>query len=117
MYIFLIILGHTTVKVLQRLMANIEIFGSTRKCLQLMEAFNVHPTTKPKEQDPFPDQLKAAHFVLERLFVTPDLSRSKVVKFGDPKKSYIPISNIDVCDAGKRKVTENFERKKFCCME
>jgi hypothetical protein len=61
-----------------------------------------------KEQDAFPDQLKAAHFVLERKFVTPDLTRSKVEKFGDPKKTHIPISNIDAYDAGKRKVIENF---------
>ena len=59
-----IISGHTTVKMVQRLMANIEIFGSTRECFQAREAFSVHPTTKHKEQDPFPDQLKAAHFVL-----------------------------------------------------
>jgi hypothetical protein len=52
--------------------------------------------------------LKAAHFVLERKFVTPDLTRSKVEKFGDPKKTRIPISNIDAYDAGKRKVIENF---------
>jgi hypothetical protein len=57
--------------------------------------------------------LKAAHFVLERKFVTPDLSRSKVEKFGDPKKNHIPISNIDAYDAGKRKVIQNFEQKKF----
>ena len=109
-----IISGHTTVKMLQRLMTNIEIFGSTRKCFQAREAFNVHPTTKHiKEQDPFPDQLKAAHFVLQRKFVAPDLSRSKVEKFGEPKKTHIPTSNIDAYDAGKRKVIENFEQKKF----
>ena len=68
---------------------------------------------KHKEQDAFPDQLKAAHFVLQRKFVTPDLSRRKVEKFGEPKKTHIPISNIDAYDAGKRKVIENFEQKKF----
>ncbi len=94
-------------------MANVDIFGSMRKCFQSREAFNVHPTTKHKEQDPFPDQLKAAHYILERKFVTPDLSRRKVEKFGDPKRSHIPISNIDAYDAGKRKVIEHFERKKF----
>ena len=106
-------LGHTTVKMLQRLMANVDIFGSMRKCFQSRQAFNVHPTTKHKEQDPLPDQLKAAHFVLERKFVTPDLTRSKVEKFGDPKKTHIPSSSIDAYNAGKRKVIENFERKKF----
>ena len=105
--------GHTTVKMLQRLMENIEIFGSTRKCFQEREAFNVHPTTKHKKQDAFPDQLKAAHFVLQRKFVTPDLSRRKVEKFREPKKTHIPISNIDANYAGKRKVIENFEQKKF----
>ncbi len=94
-------------------MSNIDIFGSTRKCFQLREDFNFHPTTKHKEQDPFPVQLKAAHFILERKFVIPDLSRSRVEKFGDPKRSHIPISNIDAYDAGKRKVIENFVPKKF----
>ena len=94
-----IISGHTTVKMLQRLMAKIEIFGSTRKCFQAREAFNVHPTTKHKEQDPFPDQLKVGHFVLQRKFVTADLSRSKVGKFGEPKKTHIPTSNINVYDS------------------
>ena len=102
------ILGHTTVKMPQRLMANIEIFGSTRKCFQSREAFNVHSTTK-QEQDPFPDQLKAAHFVLEKKFVTADLNRINVEKFGDPKKYHIPISYIDAYDAGERKVIDNFE--------
>ena len=80
-----IISGHTTVKMLQRLMANIEIFGLTRKCFQTREASNVHPATKHKEKDPFPNQLKAAHFVVQRKFVTPDL-RSKYEKFGGPRK-------------------------------
>lgn len=94
-------------------MANIDIFGSTRKCSQSREAFNVHPATKHHEQDPFPDQLKVGHFVLQRKVHTPDQIRDKVEKFGDPMKSYVSTSDIDAYEAGKKKVTENFERKKF----
>ncbi|CAB4034918.1 ankyrin repeat domain-containing 62 [Paramuricea clavata] len=93
--------------------SSLTLFVGDQGTKKSREAFNVHPTTKHKEQDPFPDQLKAAHFVLERKFVTPDLSRSKVEQFGDPKKTPIPISNIDAYDAGKRKVIQNFEQKKF----
>ena len=113
MYPYHYIIGYTTVKMLQRLMANIDIFGSTRKCFQSREAFNVHFTTKHHEQDPFPDQLKVAHFVLQRKFLAPDVTRDKVEKFGDPKKACVSISNIDCYEARKKKVMDNFERKKF----
>ena len=96
---------------LQRLMANIDIFGATR-CFQSKKAFNIHTTSKHHEQDPFPDQVKAAHFVMRRKFVTPDVSRDKVSKFGDAKKT-VPVSNINAYEAGKRKVTDTFESKKF----
>ena len=104
--------GHTTVKMLQRLVANIDIFGATRRCFQSKEAFNVRTASKHHEQDPFPDQVKVAHFVMMQKFVTPDVSRDKVSKFGDAKKT-VPVSNINAYEAGTKKVIDTFESKKF----
>ena len=80
---------------LQRLMANIDMLIQTRKSFQAREVFNVHPTTKHTEQDPFPDQLKAAHFILRRRFFEYVPGRKTVEKFGDPKKASISTNNID----------------------
>ena len=93
-------------------MANIYIFGATRRCFQSKEAFNVHTASKHHEQDPFPDQVKAAHFVMREKFVTPDVSQDKVSKFGDTKKT-VPVSNINAYEAGKKKVIDTFESKVF----
>jgi hypothetical protein len=46
-------------------MANIDIIGKTREAFKSRDAFNVHCTTKHCEQDPIPDQLKAAKFYSE----------------------------------------------------
>lgn len=98
---------------LQRLMANIDLLIQTRKSFQARDAFNVHPTTKHKEQDPFPDQLKAAHFILRRRFFQYVPGRKTVEKFGDPKKASISANNIDCYQSGKRKVVATFNRKLF----
>ena len=98
---------------LQRLMANIDLFQSTRKCFQARENFDVHTTTKHSEQDPFPDQIKAMHFVLKEKFLRPELTRDKVLKFGDSKKGGVPNSNYDAYEAGKQKVLATFEGKKY----
>ena len=98
---------------LQRLMANIDMLIQTRKSFQAREAFNVHPTTKHTEQDPFPDQLKAAHFILRRMFFEYVPGRKTVEKFGDPKKASISTNNIDCYASGKRKVVATFNRKLF----
>ena len=100
---------------LQRLIditANIDIFGSTGGCFQSREVFNVHPMIKHHEQDPFPDQLKVGHFVIQRKFLALDVTRNKVEKFGDPKKACVSTS-IDCYKAGKKKVMDNLESKKF----
>jgi hypothetical protein len=82
---------------LQRLMANIDMLIQTMKSFQAREAFNVHPTTKHTEQDPFPDQLKTAHFILRRRFFE---------HVPDPKKASISTNNID-CYASGTLSTEN----------
>ena len=98
---------------LQRLMANIDLLIQTRKSFQARDAFNVHPTTKHREQDPLPDQLKAAHFILRKWFFQCVPDRKTVEKFGDPKKASISANNIDCYEIGKMKVVASFNRKPF----
>ena len=94
-----LLLGHTTVKMLQRLMTNIDLLIQTRKSFQACEAFNVHLTTKHLEQDSFPDQIKAAHFVLRQKFLNPILDRKAVKKFGSPMNAFISASNLDAYES------------------
>lgn len=98
---------------LQRLMANIDLLIQTRKSFQARDAFNVHPTTKHTEQDPLPDQLKTAHFILRRRFFQYIPGRKTVEKFGDPQKASISTNNIDCYEIGIRKVVASFNRKLF----
>jgi hypothetical protein len=51
-------------------MANIQMIETIRKAFMSRDAFNVHPTTKHKEQDPFPDQLKGMWFCLKENVVS-----------------------------------------------
>ena len=94
-------------------MANIDIIGKTREAFKSRDAFNVHCTTKHCEQDPIPDQLKAANFILRSRFLQPIPERKSVVKFKDPKMASISSTNIDAYHTGKKKVVENFDRKLF----
>ena len=94
-------------------MANIDLFGVTRKAFHSRDAFNVHTTTKYSEQDPFPDQIKATNFILQRKFLKPDKGRKNVEKFNDPKKGLVSNSSIDAYGAGKAKIQETFNRKLF----
>ena len=94
-------------------MANIDLFSVTRSAFHSRDAFNVHTTTKHSEQDPFPDQIKATHFILKRKFLKPDKGRKNVEKFNDPKKGLVSNSNINAYAAGKKKVQETFNRKLF----
>ena len=79
---------------LQRLMANIDLLNETRKSFQGCDAFNVHPTTKHTEQDPLPDQVKAAHFILRNQFL-------KYVQ-GDIKNGLVSSNNVDAYEVGKK---------------
>ena len=89
-------------------MANIDLFGVIRNAFHSHDAFNVHTTTKHSEQDPFPDQIKATHFILQRKFLKPDKARKNVEKFNDPRKGLVSNSNIDAYAAGKKKSSRNF---------
>ena len=98
---------------LQRLMANIDLLIETRKSFQGRDAFNVHPTTKHTEQDPLPDQVKAAHFILRNQFLKYVPGRKSAKKCGDIKNGLVSSNNVDAYEAGKKKVVATFNRKLF----
>ena len=94
-------------------MANIDLLDQTRKSFQDRKAFNIHPTTKHCQQDPFPDQIKAAHFIMRKKFLNPIPGRKTVEKFGDSRNAFISANNVDAYESGKKKVVQNFDRKLF----
>ncbi len=98
---------------LQRLMANIDLLIETRKSFKACDAFNVHPTTKHMEQDPLPDQVKAAHFILRNKLLKCVPGRKSVQKFDDPKNGSVSSNNVDAYETGKKKVVATFNRKLF----
>ena len=54
----------------ERMMANVQIIKATRKAFMSKKAFEVHPTNKHAQQDPFPDQLKGMWFCLKEKVVS-----------------------------------------------
>ena len=97
---------------MQQMMANIDLFTATRESFHSREAFSVHSTSCHREQSPYPDQLKATHFILKNKFVKPNLERRNVSKFPNESSS-VSNSNIDAYNVGRKKVEENFERKLY----
>ena len=51
------IAGHSSINMLKRLMVNIEAFSTIRAAYSSPSAFDVHPMSRHKEQDPIHDQL------------------------------------------------------------
>lgn len=96
---------------LQRLMGNVDMIGAARKAYHSREAFDVHPTTRHSEQDPFPDQIKAASFILKSKLLKPDTTRTTAQTYDGP--GLISAPNMDAYATGKKKVKDNFNRKLF----
>ena len=60
--------GHTTVKMCQRIMGNIDLLKSCRAAYKDKESFDVHHTSRHSEKSSFPDQLKAGWFCMTKEF-------------------------------------------------
>ena len=60
--------GHTTVRMCQRIMGNVDLMKSCRAAYKSKESFDVHHTTHHSVQSPFPDQLKAGWVCLSKQF-------------------------------------------------
>ena len=106
-----IYLGHTTMQMLQTLMANLDLIGVVRGTYHPGEPFNIHPTSRHCEQDPFPEQIKAMSFILASKFLNPDTTRQAVEKYGCSRS--VSSSDVDAYTSGKKKVKDNFNKKLF----
>lgn len=92
------------------------MLGKTRKVFASKDAFDYHPTTKHKEQDPLPDQLKGMWFcICHKLFRhSPGRKATQLPISGDERK---PVSqtHIGVIKKGEKKVVERFGEKLHAC--
>ena len=96
-------------------MWNLDALGAIRNAYGGREAFNVHPTSRHSEQDPFPDQLKGMWFCLKQGFFEPPADQDFIPKLSNKGEEIGRVSTtlVDVYKKGKTKVAENFGRKLF----
>ena len=99
----------------QRLMANVQLFGQVRRAYADKEAFDVHVTTKHKEQDAMPDQLKGMWFCLKEKFFQPKKENTSVHKYNWQGQSdgNIPKNLRDVYQKGTEKIVQKFGQKMY----
>lgn len=50
--------GHTTVRMCERLMCNIDVMKCIRRAYMEKDGFDVHHTSRHSVQSPLPDQMK-----------------------------------------------------------
>lgn len=117
--VFFLFTGHTSVKVCERVMANVQIIEAIRKIFMSRQAFNVHPTTKHKEQDPYVDQLKGMWFCLKEDVVSCIEGRNIVRSFpldsSSPENVPPPKKYCDIYSKGYEKVKKEFSKKLHEC--
>ena len=103
----------------ERMMANIQIIESTRKAFMSKNAFDVHPTTKHSEQDPFPDQLKGMWFCMkEKVLAHRDglnVTKHFPLDGSGPREVQIPKQCSDVYKKGCEKVEKQLSVKLHEC--
>ena len=106
----------TTLKVSEMLCANLQFVREARKSYTAPSGFNVHNTTKHKEQDPLPDQVTVARWCLEQRFFEPlDRPLPSTYKYEGCKDDFVKESCYDVYAKGLKKMTESdlFEQKMY----
>ena len=101
----------------KRLMANVQLFGQVRRAYADREAFDVHVTSKHKEQDPMPDQLKGMWFCLKEKFFQPQKDNTTVHKYNmqGQCEGSITKSLKDVFQKGIDKIKQKFDQKMYEC--
>jgi hypothetical protein len=101
------------------MMANIQIIEATRKAFMSTKAFDVHPTKKHSEQDPFPDHIKGMWFCLREEIVSCVEGRNVIRHFpldgSGPKEIQLPKTCYKVYKKGCEKVTKEFNGKLHEC--
>ena len=83
MLIFCCVVGHSSINMLKRMMINVEAFTTIREAYSTPRAFNVHPTSHHKEQDPLHDQLKGMWFCLKQKIIAVDVTASTIPKINN----------------------------------
>ena len=108
------IIGHTSVQMCRRIMGNLNLFRSARSAYSNPEAFDHHPTTKHKEQTPFPDQIKGMWFCLKNGFFKVKSGR---IPYQYPLQGVSSLQKpvqktyMQVKEKGEKKVREKFHEK------
>ena len=94
-------------------MANIQLFGQVRRAYADKEAFDVHTTSKHKEQDPIADQLKGMWFCIKEGFFQPQEDHTSVHKYNlqGKREGSVAKSLRDVFDKGIDKIKQKFDQK------
>ena len=106
----------TTLKTLQMISANLEIFTSTRRAYTSKESFDIHNIKRHFEADPTFDQLKVAWWLMKRnLFhYDPSRTRVKVMQYaGAPRYEFLPSNLINILIQGKQKLKQSFKQRFF----
>ena len=99
-----------------RLMANIQMIDKAREVFASREAFDYHPTTKHKEQDPFPDQLKGMWFCIQYKFFQHSPGRKPVhIPISGDSGNPVPKAHTNIIQQGQDKVTKRFSEKLHAC--
>lgn len=101
-------------QMLQTLMANLHLIGVVRGAYHPGEPFNIHPTSRHCEQDPFPEQIKAMSFILASKFLNPDTTRQAVEKYGSSRS--VSISDVDAYTSARKKLKITSTRNCFHCL-
>lgn len=109
--------GHTSVQMCKRLMANVQLFGQVRRAYAEKGSFDVHVTSRHKEQDPMPDQFKGMWFCLKEKFFQPQKDNTSIHKFDTQGQHHGNITNSlrDVYQKGTEKVEQKFDQKMYEC--
>ena len=109
--------GHTSVKMCERLMGSIDLFKACRGAYTAKTGFDEHSTTRHSVADPFHDQKKGAWFCLQNHLLDPDNGEEIPCCYpldkGGKASGKVPKSLLDVEDKGILKVSQNFNFKLY----
>ena len=107
-------IGQTSVQMCRRIMGKLSLFCSTRDVYSDRAAFDHHPTSKHKEQSPFPDQIKGMWFCLKNAFFKVRTGR---MPYQYPLKGACSLQKpgqktcMQVKEKGEKKVGQKFDEK------
>lgn len=110
--------AHTTVKMCQRIMGNIDLLKFCRAAYKSRESFDVHHTSRHSEPNPFFDQLKAAWFYLsKKFFANKGWKIVNVIPLGKKGAFQDKLSSkfINSYHKGVKIVTWDFKTKLYEC--